>query len=355
MKQTKQLIKQIASKIEASYHKWFRLMPIISILLMVSAIVANTLFAATAKQAELPDYASFSETLDPTVLNFTDSAIVYDGNVIDGNYSASGEDFLGFALIDKSSFLNTTPSTNIKPLKGNLLTYKIGQGETISTIAKNFGISQNTILWANNIKSSNLIKPDQEIVILPVSGVLHEVKIGESIQSIADLYAVSPDSITAFNKSKIIEGDTVIVPNAKPLKNNSENNKNNLPDIGDYLAFPIKDGWNWGKLHLNAVDISAACGTPIYAAAEGLVEEVGSPKEWHAGAGGFIKISHPLNGFNGNIETFYAHTSKNLVQPGDYVSRGDEIALIGNTGNVNGPTGCHVHFGVFGAKHPFAK
>ena len=68
-----------------------------------------------------------------------------------------------------------------------------------------------------------------------------------------------------------------------------------------------------------------------------------------------LKISHPLNGYDGNIETFYAHTSKNLVQVGDYISRGDEIALVGNTGNVQGPTGCHVHFGVFGAKHPFAK
>lgn len=320
-------------------------MPVISIFLVVGAVALNTYFATPVKQAGLPDY----ELAD---LNFANSALAYDGNLIDGGYNAHEEDFLGFALVDKSSFLNTTPSSNIKPLKGNLLTYKIGQGETVSTIAENFGISQNTILWANNIKSSNLIKPGQEIVILPVSGVLHEVKVGESIQSIADLYGVSPDSITSFNKNKISEGEAVIVPNAKPIKSNS---KTNLPDVGDYLAFPVKDGWNWGKLHLNAVDISSACGTSIYASAEGLVEEVGSPKEWNGGAGGFIKISHPLNGLNGNIETFYAHTSKNLVQAGDYVSRGEEIALIGNTGNVNGPTGCHVHFGVFGARHPFTK
>jgi len=259
-------------------------------------------------------------------------------------------DFAGFVLIDKGSFLSvTSPTSDAAPAsKGKLLVYKVVSGDTLSTIAAKFGISVNTIVWANNLKSSNFVKPGQEIVILPISGVLHDVKAGETIDSIAVLYNVTPKQIATFNKNKIVEGDTVVVPNAKPK---AAKTASTLPDVGDYLAFPVKGGWNWGRLHDDAVDISDSCGTPIYASAEGLVTDIGDPNNWNGGFGGFVRIKHPLN----DIETLYAHTSVNLVSLGDYVSRGDTIAKIGKTGKITGPTGCHVHFGVFGAQNPFVK
>ena len=107
----------------------------------------------------------------------------------------------------------------------------------------------------------------------------------------------------------------------------------------------------WGKLHDgNAVDIAAACGTPIVASASGVVTDTGSPSGWNSGYGGFVRISHA----NGTA-TFYGHNSTNLVGVGDEVGQGSVIAKIGRTGQVSGITGCHVHFGVSGARNPFVR
>lgn len=117
----------------------------------------------------------------------------------------------------------------------------------------------------------------------------------------------------------------------------------------DYFIMPTQ-GWNWGKLHdYNAVDIAADCGQPILAAAEGLVIEAKDDNYWNEGYGNYILILHPTD-----LKTRYAHTAKNLVKIGDYVYQGQKIALIGNSGNTQGWTGCHLHFEVHGARNPFA-
>lgn len=117
----------------------------------------------------------------------------------------------------------------------------------------------------------------------------------------------------------------------------------------------VRNGWNWGKLHAhNAVDIAAPCGTPIFSFAEGIVSKVGSPLNWNEGYGGFIEIAHRTSdGYEYSAK--YAHTKRNEYAVGRYVMPGDKIALVGDTGNVHGPTGCHVHFEVRGAKNPFVR
>lgn len=109
-------------------------------------------------------------------------------------------------------------------------------------------------------------------------------------------------------------------------------------------------GKNWGRLHGdNGVDIADACSKNIYAADAGLVVESVANGAWNSGYGNFVRIEH-LSG----VITKYAHTKKNIAKVGDYVLQGDPIALIGNTGEVQGATGCHLHFEVEGAVNPFA-
>ena len=125
--------------------------------------------------------------------------------------------------------------------------------------------------------------------------------------------------------------------------------KKGEPDNVGYFRMPTT-GWNWGRLHnQNAVDIANNCGTPIYAAAEGLITESASDG-WNSGYGNYIKIKHP-----NNTETLYSHNDENIILAGQYVKQGDLIAYMGNTGNTHGPTGCHLHFEVRGAKNPLAK
>lgn len=265
---------------------------------------------------------------------------------------SKGQENISFVVVESSALLNlNNPLSNALPNRDGLMIYKVQKGDNLSKIAANFGISADTVFWANPGVKNN-VSVGQEIVILPVNGVLHQVQSGETLESIARQYSVDPQKIADFNRGisgNTSVGSTIIVPGAKPIESSRLVSNLKLPDIPGYFAIPTT-GWNWGRLHnYNAVDIANACGTPIYASAEGLVVEV-SDDSWNEGYGRYLVIEHP----NGT-KTKYAHNKKNLVSIGDYVLKGDQIALIGNTGNTHGPTGCHLHFEIKGAKNPFAK
>jgi murein DD-endopeptidase MepM/ murein hydrolase activator NlpD len=87
------------------------------------------------------------------------------------------------------------------------------------------------------------------------------------------------------------------------------------------------------KLH-DGTDFGAACGTPVRAAAEGVVREVGRAK----GYGNRVTIRHASG-----LETLYGHLSRIDVRPGQKVSTSTTIGRVGSTGLS---TGCHLHFGV---------
>jgi murein DD-endopeptidase MepM/ murein hydrolase activator NlpD len=91
-------------------------------------------------------------------------------------------------------------------------------------------------------------------------------------------------------------------------------------------------GWRWGRMH-EGIDISAACGTPIRAAAAGTVIYAG----WMSGYGNITIIDH-----GGGIATAYGHQSSISVGGGS-VAQGQVIGAVGNTGFS---TGCHLHFEV---------
>lgn len=93
-------------------------------------------------------------------------------------------------------------------------------------------------------------------------------------------------------------------------------------------------GWRWGKLH-RGIDIASDIGTPIYAAADGVVEYAG----WNSGGyGNMIEIRHS----DGSM-TRYAHADRLLATKGNQVEQGQVIAEMGSTGFSTGP---HLHFEV---------
>jgi hypothetical protein len=92
-------------------------------------------------------------------------------------------------------------------------------------------------------------------------------------------------------------------------------------------------GYRWGVLH-GGIDIANAIGTPIVAVADGVVVDVGPT----AGYGAWVKLRHA----DGTV-TLYGHVNTWLVNKGDRVMAGDQIATIGNRGNSTGP---HCHFEV---------
>jgi murein DD-endopeptidase MepM/ murein hydrolase activator NlpD len=92
-------------------------------------------------------------------------------------------------------------------------------------------------------------------------------------------------------------------------------------------------GWRWGRLH-EGIDLGAASGTPILAAAAGTVIYAG----WMDGYGNFVIIDH-----GGGIATAYGHQSSIAVTDGQAVTQGQVIGYVGSTGHSTGP---HLHFEV---------
>ncbi|MEM9136915.1 MAG: M23 family metallopeptidase, partial [Cyanobacteria bacterium P01_F01_bin.42] len=91
-------------------------------------------------------------------------------------------------------------------------------------------------------------------------------------------------------------------------------------------------GWRWGRMH-RGIDVAAPVGTPIVASAPGVV----TYSQYNRGGyGNLVEITHP----DGSL-TLYAHNHRNLVKQGQFVSQGQQIAEMGNTGRSTGP---HTHF-----------
>jgi murein DD-endopeptidase MepM/ murein hydrolase activator NlpD len=91
-------------------------------------------------------------------------------------------------------------------------------------------------------------------------------------------------------------------------------------------------GWRWGRMH-RGIDIAAPVGTPIVAAASGIVISAG----WNSGGfGNLVEIRHP----DGTV-TRYAHNNTISTRSGAVVNQGEMIAEMGTTGRSTGP---HCHF-----------
>jgi len=92
----------------------------------------------------------------------------------------------------------------------------------VSSIAFYFGISTNTILWANNLRENDYIRPGDKLVILPISGIQYKVKANDSVEAIAKKYYADADEIIAFNgipaDGTIKKGQDLIIPDGKIIK-----------------------------------------------------------------------------------------------------------------------------------------
>ncbi|MCB1176226.1 MAG: M23 family metallopeptidase [Leptospiraceae bacterium] len=103
---------------------------------------------------------------------------------------------------------------------------------------------------------------------------------------------------------------------------------------GPFVKISSKLGQRKNSLH-TGIDITCPTGTPILAAADGIVTTSGSNGNY----GNLVIIQHELN----QLQTFYAHNSYVLVKEGDKISKGQIIAYSGSTGHSTGP---HLHFEV---------
>ncbi|NMC08970.1 M23 family metallopeptidase [Candidatus Microgenomates bacterium] len=250
--------------------------------------------------------------------------------------------------------------------------YIVKGGDTVASIAKYYEISTETLLWANNMSSSGVIKPGQKLEIPPSDGVLVVVSKGDTLASLAKKYSASEQAIADFNwldypftlevssKLFIPEGKMPATVRTYASSSPSFAVKNQYTKtatsttggdskVGRFLSWPVAgragiiSQYYKGYYH-TGIDIadrslpkivSAASGTVIFAGCAGYCPPLGSTY----GGSGYawaIQVDHG-NGYS----TWYAHLKNIYVKSGQKVSAGQVIGQMGSTGRSTGP---HVHF-----------
>lgn len=98
-----------------------------------------------------------------------------------------------------------------------LITYIVKSGDTVESVAAEYGVSEDTIKWANDLTSNSLSK-GKKLIIPPVDGVVHKVAGGDTPAKLADKYKTSEQRIVAFNNLELTglkKGTSIIIPAGK--------------------------------------------------------------------------------------------------------------------------------------------
>ena len=232
----------------------------------------------------------------------------------------------------------------------DVISYTVQVGDTVQSIADTFRLAPTTIMWANSAveDAPDLLRIGQELIILPIDGVYHEVVEDDSLESIAEKYEVEPEAITSCQYNSLTPPDHLIevgmhlivpggekpyVPKAVTTYTGSVpegaqgTGKFQWPVLGR-----ITQGYWYGH---RAIDIGAPTGSAVQATDSGFVSFAG----WTDVGYGYLIVLDHANAFS----TYYAHLSNIYIFEGQAIEQGQVIGAVGNTGRSTGP---HLHFEV---------
>ena len=174
-------------------------------------------------------------------------------------------------------------------------------------------------------------------------GIVHRIKEGESLVSVAERYGTDPGAIRTVNElfaDALTPGTALFIPGARL-------DAENLKEInGDLFTWPVRgfitslygfraSPFTSARQFHSGLDIGAPSGTAVKAAMGGRVTVAG----WDDTFGNYVVITH-----HSNYRTLYGHLSVIRVKAGAQVIAGERIGDVGSTGMSTGP---HLHFTVY--------
>jgi murein DD-endopeptidase MepM/ murein hydrolase activator NlpD len=274
-------------------------------------------------------------------------------------------DVAGQFLEDGTLLKPVVVDTTVADGRSQLRTYTVRSGDTLTGIARRMGVSMMTIWWANKLHAKDELKIGQQLVIPPVNGLVVTVGTTDTLASVAAAHGLDAQDIVATNQltdTTLVIGQVLILPGARgaaiptpkptaptsvatvsrPTTRSSGGTGSTIRPLNDYsggrFAWPVPGGYisQYFSYGHPAIDIAADYGSPIHAAADGVVTYAG----WRDNGGGYqVWISH-----GSGLYSTYNHMSSVAVSAGQSVGRGDFIGRVGATGAATGP---HCHFEVW--------
>ncbi len=266
-----------------------------------------------------------------------EGAFLYDDQGAEALLFAYASPELAEASLDEG--LEPPPA----PKTLELSSYIVKKGDSIGAIAKRFGLSVDTLVGMNGVKSAKGLGVGVELKIPNMDGILYKVAKGDSLGSIAKRYKVGITDLADANDlgtAVLVPGQSVFIPGAR------------LPQaelkrfLGESVIWPVRgaissyygyrsDPFSGTRRFHAAIDIVSNTGTPIKAPMDGRVADVG----YNSVYGNYIILSHA-----DGMQSLYGHLSSTAVKIGKTVAQGAVIGFVGNTGYSTGP---HLHFGLF--------
>ncbi|MBU0704853.1 MAG: M23 family metallopeptidase [Chloroflexi bacterium] len=316
------------------------------------AVISVAIVAIALSSAEWPAQAASNLSAPVLSASTRDKGNENEASVLARLNGHNGAIFLNGSRAAGETITRLARPNTIIPERPRLdiITYTIQAGDTVQAIADLFRLDPTTLMWANPAveDAPDLLRIGQEVIILPIDGVYHEVAGDDTLASIAEEYKVEPEAIATCEYNylesldqPIEEGAYLIVPGGE---------KPYIPKVVTAYAGSVPEGargtgrFQWPVLGMitqgywyghRAIDIGAPTGSAVLAADGGFVSFAG----WtDVGYGYLIVIDH-ANGF----ATYNAHLSNMYVYTGQAVERGQVIGAVGSTGWSTGP---HLHFEV---------
>ena len=229
------------------------------------------------------------------------------------------------------------------PVTLELSTYTMRSGDSLSSVARRFGLYADTLISVNGISNSSGVRAGTQLRIPNINGLIYKAKSGDNLAAIAKRFKIDTTRIVDANDLRswrLLAGQSLFIPGAR------------LPEsavkqaLGQRVSWPLRgplssffgyrpDPFTGIRRFHAGIDIVTDTGTPVMAAMDGRVSDSG----YNANYGNYVILNHA-----GGFQTLYGHLSSAGVALGAKIAQGSMIGVSGNTGYSTGP---HLHFGLF--------
>jgi murein DD-endopeptidase MepM/ murein hydrolase activator NlpD len=222
--------------------------------------------------------------------------------------------------------------------------YRVKRGDMIGVLALQFGLNQDTLISVNGIKNTRALREGVMLKIPNQDGLSYKIQKSDTLAGIAEKHRIETNDILTVNEyfsANFKEGDTIFLPGVKLDQTALQEINGDLfiwPTVNRYVtsAYGMRTSpINRTRLFHHGIDIRGNTGAPVYAAMAGRVSYTGYNEVY----GNHIVITH-----HSGYRTLYGHLNRIRVNSGVYVSSGQRIGDVGNTGLS---TGSHLHFTVY--------
>jgi LysM repeat protein len=244
------------------------------------------------------------------------------------------------------------PAATATPSNAGIVSHTVKQGETLQSLATSMGVSVRDLRAGNQIYGTS-VPAAGRVLYAAKTGLVHTIKSGQTLTDISTTYGVSVDAITRANgissSSTIFAGARLVIPGASSAFWDTVTTLSRGSTA--QFIWPVQGavvssfGWRQHPVldmrhHHDGIDLDVPEGTTVYASAGGEVYFYGE----QPGYGSVLILEHA-----GGFYTLYGHLKSSLVTKGQYVEKGQRVAISGNTGISSGP---HLHFELRNGEFP---